>query len=88
MKKIKSLKMILGLAVLAFLAAACEPQVVEVEKEVQVEVTVEVEKIVEVEKEVEKIVEVEKEVEKIVDCLLYTSPSPRDKRQSRMPSSA
>ena len=25
---------------------------------------------------------------KYVDCLLYTSPSPRDKRQSRMPSSA
>ena len=24
----------------------------------------------------------------IYDCLLYTSPSPRDKRQSRMPSSA
>ena len=24
----------------------------------------------------------------IVTCLLYTSPSPRDKRQSRMPSSA
>ena len=24
----------------------------------------------------------------IDDCLLYTSPSPRDKRQSRMPSSA
>ena len=24
----------------------------------------------------------------ICDCLLYTSPSPRDKRQSRMPSSA
>ena len=24
----------------------------------------------------------------IHDCLLYTSPSPRDKRQSRMPSSA
>ena len=23
-----------------------------------------------------------------MDCLLYTSPSPRDKRQSRMPSSA
>ena len=23
-----------------------------------------------------------------VTCLLYTSPSPRDKRQSRMPSSA
>ena len=23
-----------------------------------------------------------------VPCLLYTSPSPRDKRQSRMPSSA
>ena len=26
--------------------------------------------------------------EQVVDCLLYTSPSPRDKRQSRMPSSA
>ena len=26
--------------------------------------------------------------EKYPDCLLYTSPSPRDKRQSRMPSSA
>ena len=26
--------------------------------------------------------------EVIWDCLLYTSPSPRDKRQSRMPSSA
>ena len=23
-----------------------------------------------------------------INCLLYTSPSPRDKRQSRMPSSA
>ena len=23
-----------------------------------------------------------------ISCLLYTSPSPRDKRQSRMPSSA
>ena len=27
-------------------------------------------------------------IEKFLDCLLYTSPSPRDKRQSRMPSSA
>ena len=26
--------------------------------------------------------------DKIQSCLLYTSPSPRDKRQSRMPSSA
>ena len=25
---------------------------------------------------------------KLLGCLLYTSPSPRDKRQSRMPSSA
>ena len=25
---------------------------------------------------------------RVRDCLLYTSPSPRDKRQSRMPSSA
>ena len=26
--------------------------------------------------------------EEVAYCLLYTSPSPRDKRQSRMPSSA
>ena len=26
--------------------------------------------------------------DQLTDCLLYTSPSPRDKRQSRMPSSA
>ena len=30
----------------------------------------------------------ESERERIETCLLYTSPSPRDKRQSRMPSSA
>ena len=29
-----------------------------------------------------------KEVKNLLGCLLYTSPSPRDKRQSRMPSSA
>ena len=43
------------------------------------------------------IIELFKEISKIEnlsinslynDCLLYTSPSPRDKRQSRMPSSA
>ena len=27
-------------------------------------------------------------LKEVWDCLLYTSPSPRDKRQSRMPSSA
>ena len=27
-------------------------------------------------------------VDRVSSCLLYTSPSPRDKRQSRMPSSA
>ena len=27
-------------------------------------------------------------IEHAITCLLYTSPSPRDKRQSRMPSSA
>ena len=27
-------------------------------------------------------------VDQLHNCLLYTSPSPRDKRQSRMPSSA
>ena len=30
----------------------------------------------------------EKDGYKFDNCLLYTSPSPRDKRQSRMPSSA
>ena len=29
-----------------------------------------------------------RETETSYTCLLYTSPSPRDKRQSRMPSSA
>ena len=29
-----------------------------------------------------------RDVNKLQSCLLYTSPSPRDKRQSRMPSSA
>ena len=28
------------------------------------------------------------DAEELIGCLLYTSPSPRDKRQSRMPSSA
>ena len=28
------------------------------------------------------------DIQRIISCLLYTSPSPRDKRQSRMPSSA
>ena len=35
------------------------------------------------------LVRVKKETERgVYTCLLYTSPSPRDKRQSRMPSSA
>ena len=29
-----------------------------------------------------------KDVSEIVTCLLYTSPSPRDRQKSRMPSSA
>ena len=33
-------------------------------------------------------VSIDPDFEHIKDCLLYTSPSPRDKRQSRMPSSA
>ena len=31
---------------------------------------------------------IKSEIDDIKGCLLYTSPSPRDKRQSRMPSSA
>ena len=33
-------------------------------------------------------VKIRESVERVKTCLLYTSPSPRDKRQSRMPSSA
>ena len=33
-------------------------------------------------------VEIRKKATYVNNCLLYTSPSPRDKRQSRMPSSA
>ena len=29
-----------------------------------------------------------REIERFEDCLLYTSPSPRDRTRSRMPSSA
>ena len=36
----------------------------------------------------EEIPELEAKIEQLSHCLLYTSPSPRDKRQSRMPSSA
>ena len=34
------------------------------------------------------LIKVIKKLDKDNNCLLYTSPSPRDKRQSRMPSSA
>ena len=30
----------------------------------------------------------DRDLNQVSNCLLYTSPSPRDKRQSRMPSSA
>ena len=37
----------------------------------------------------EALLEVQRQCDAITgSCLLYTSPSPRDKRQSRMPSSA
>ena len=35
-----------------------------------------------------ELLKVRKEIDMVIICLLYTSPSPRDKRQSRMPSSA
>ncbi|MEM7797704.1 MAG: ABC transporter substrate-binding protein [Chloroflexota bacterium] len=59
--------LITGLLLMAFAIVACQPQVVEVEREVPVEVTVEVEKEVIVEKEVEVTVEVEVEVETEVE---------------------
>ena len=34
------------------------------------------------------VLEIESKFESVYDCLLYTSPSPRDQRGSRMPSSA
>ena len=36
----------------------------------------------------EEFLEAARLIPQVIDCLLYTSPSPRDKRQSRMPSSA
>ena len=39
-------------------------------------------------KELKSILEEKTEIRPPEICLLYTSPSPRDKRQSRMPSSA
>ena len=37
---------------------------------------------------IEKTESLKEEVEPVLSCLLYTSPSPRDLRASRMPSSA
>ena len=37
---------------------------------------------------IEQIVPPEKKIRLGLDCLLYTSPSPRDRQKSRMPSSA
>ena len=38
---------------------------------------------------VQQVIQKETKIDAVVNCcLLYTSPSPRDKRQSRMPSSA
>ena len=70
------------------LDAKAKPEKVEVIKEVEVVKEVPVEVIKEVEKIIEKEVIKEVPVEVIKDCLLYTSPSPRDQRGSRMPSSA
>lgn len=65
----KKLGLFVMVSLLAFVVAACQPQVVEVEvtREVEVEKEVEVIKEVEVEKEVEVIKEVE--VEKVVEVL-------------------
>ena len=35
-----------------------------------------------------ELAESEEDIQTIVTCLLYTSPSPRDRTRSRMPSSA
>ena len=38
--------------------------------------------------QLEQYIQDQNKIDKPIFCLLYTSPSPRDKRQSRMPSSA
>ena len=58
-----------------------EPEKVEAPKEEKIEV----EQVEEPTKEVDKSFENERETKL---CLLYTSPSPRDRQKSRMPSSA
>ena len=40
-----------------------------------------------IEKKIAKLEKTYEDIQK-VDCLLYTSPSPRDRQKSRMPSSA
>ena len=48
-----------------------------------------IEDLVSIEEPLEMVVRYKKDNEWVDNsCLLYTSPSPRDKRQSRMPSSA
>ena len=47
-----------------------------------------IELILEVEPDLSNILGHESSFVQVISCLLYTSPSPRDKRQSRMPSSA
>ena len=71
-----------------------ESESVEEEEALEEELVVEEdeeEKLLEAEEEVtdpEVIVTYKDVTKKFENCLLYTSPSPRDKRQSRMPSSA
>ena len=65
--------MFVGLLALLAVLVACQPQVIT--ETVEVEVT-------------RVVTETETVIEEVEVCLLYTSPSPRDKRQSRMPSSA
>ena len=45
-------------------------------------------RILELEKRIKKLEEEFSKVKKYLACLLYTSPSPRDRTRSRMPSSA
>ena len=80
------------LMVAALVLSSCQPAVVEEEKETETvtgEVTETVAPVVEEEEEEEAVVE-DTGPEMVLDshCLLYTSPSPRDRQKSRMPSSA
>ena len=77
-----------GALVGAFMFLGGGPQEGDAAPDLELPITSEEDRIVEIEVIDEKLSNNRGGMTFLYDCLLYTSPSPRDKRQSRMPSSA